>query len=74
MKALKAHPEQYLSHVAPLNLAGLDRSPTAAEQTRFDREIAARDARLQAAEDFKYGQIERIFKKLMAVWLRSKIM
>ena len=52
-----------MSDVAPLNLAAAgDGGLEAAEQTRFDRETAARDERLQAATDFRTAQINAITK------------
>ena len=71
---MRAYPESNLPAVAPLILAGLGAASFAAEQTRFDGETATRDARLQAAKDFKNGQIKRVLIKAMPGWLRSKTM
>ena len=63
-KGQRAYPAPNLPEVAPLRLAGLDPGPAAAEQTRFDSEMAARAERLQAAEDYK-NEVKRIFVKAM---------
>ena len=72
-KGKRAYPAPNLPEVAPLRLAGLDPGAAAAEQTRFDSEMAARAERLQAAEDYK-NEVKRIFVKAMPGLLCSKVM
>ena len=62
-RAQRSYPTPNLPEVAPLNLAaaGADAGLEAAQRTRFDREIAARDERLQPARVFRTAQIKRFF-------------